>query len=92
MELIKILNKDEEGTELIMPCGATLNDEFENMYRLEGLYILKCDEMHEFNYVTERRVWNACHCCGWPDMHNKWQNPTEITEYKVKPGCGHCKE
>jgi hypothetical protein len=28
MELIKILSEDKEGTELIMPCGATLKDEF----------------------------------------------------------------
>jgi hypothetical protein len=52
MEFIKILNEDEEGTELIIPCGASLKDEFGNIYRLEGPYILKCDEMHEFNYVT----------------------------------------
>jgi hypothetical protein len=64
MELIKILSEDEEGTELIMSCGATLKDEFENLYRLECPYILKCDEMHEFNYMTKRRVWNAGHCCG----------------------------
>jgi hypothetical protein len=56
MELIKILSEDDEGTELIMPCGATLKDIFENMNRLEGPYILKCDEMHEFNYVTKRKV------------------------------------
>jgi hypothetical protein len=92
MELIKILSEVEEGTELIMPWGATLKDEFENMYRIEGPYILKCDEMHEFNYVTERKVWHASHCCGWPDILNKWQNPTGKMEYKVNPGCGPCKE
>jgi hypothetical protein len=48
--------------------------------------------MHEFNYVTERKVWHAGHCCGWPNIPNKWQNPTGKTEYKVNPGCGPCKE
>jgi hypothetical protein len=69
MELIKILSEDEEGnTVLIMPCGASLKDEFGNTYRLEGPYNLVCDEMHEFNYITERKVWTTGDCCGWPDV------------------------
>jgi hypothetical protein len=68
MELIKILNEDEEGTELIMPCGTSLKDEFGNVYRLEGPYILRCDEMHEFNYIVEKKVWTTGHCFGWPDV------------------------
>jgi hypothetical protein len=92
MELIKVLNEDEEGTELIIPCGASLKDEFGNIYRLEGHYILKCDEMHEFEYVTERRVWTTGHCCGWPDIPKNWQNPTGKTDNKVNSGCGPCKE
>jgi hypothetical protein len=47
MELIKILNEDE-GTELIMPCGASLKDEFGNIYRLEGPNVIKCDELNKF--------------------------------------------
>jgi hypothetical protein len=42
MELIKILNEDEEGIELIMYCGSSLKEEFGNVFRL-GPYVLKCD-------------------------------------------------
>jgi hypothetical protein len=51
-----------------MPCGVSLKDEFGNTYRLEGPYILKCDEMHEFQYIIDRKVWHAGHCCGWPEI------------------------
>jgi hypothetical protein len=63
MELIKILKEDKEGTEMIMPCCATLKDEFGNIYRLEGPYVLKCYQIHEFNYVIEKKVWHAGNCC-----------------------------
>jgi hypothetical protein len=93
MELIKILSEDEEGnTVLIMPCGASLKDEFGNTYRLDGPYKLECGEMQEFQYIIDRQVWHAGHCCGWPGVPGDWKNPTGSTEYKVNPGCGPCKE
>jgi hypothetical protein len=58
------------------------------MYRLEGPYILKCDDMHEFNYMTERKVWHAGHCCGWWNIPNKWQNPTGKTDIRLILGAG----
>jgi hypothetical protein len=77
---------------LIIPCGALLKDKFGNIYKLEGPYILNCDEIHEFEYVTERKVWTTGNSCGWPDIPKHWQNLTGKTEHKVNPGCGPCKE
>jgi hypothetical protein len=49
---ISILDQDEEGTTVIMPCDGIAIDEVGNEYQVDGAYKLSCDPSVTFNYIT----------------------------------------
>jgi hypothetical protein len=62
-----ILNQDESGTTLVIPCEGIALDEIGNKYQVDGSYKLSCNPPVTFNYVTSIKAWRADHCCTYPD-------------------------
>jgi hypothetical protein len=58
-----IINQDEFGTTLIMPCEGIALDEVGNEYQIDGSYKLVCNPPVAFNYVTSVVTWYTDHCC-----------------------------
>jgi hypothetical protein len=51
-----------------MPCSSEVLDESGNIFRIEGPYILDCNESRQFPYIEQSRTWRGQKCCEFPEI------------------------
>jgi hypothetical protein len=89
-----IINQDENGTTLLMPCEGIALDEAGNEYQIDGAFKLVCNPPVSFNYVSSIVTWKTDHCCTAP----KWKYDKRTYGYSSSEAAGcslfcnnHCK-
>jgi hypothetical protein len=50
---LQIITQNETHISIIMPCSSEVLDESGNIFRIEGPYILDCNESRQFPYIQQ---------------------------------------
>jgi hypothetical protein len=63
---LQIIAQNETHISIVMPCSSEVIDESGNIFRIEGPYILDCNESRTFQYNDQVITWRGQKCCGFP--------------------------
>jgi hypothetical protein len=65
---LQIIAQNETHISIVMPCSSEVLDESGNTFRIEGPYILDCNESRQFPYIEQFRTWRGQKCCEFPEI------------------------
>jgi hypothetical protein len=56
---LQIIAQNETHISIVMPCSSEVLDESGNIFRIEGPYILDCNESRTFQYTDQILTWKG---------------------------------
>jgi hypothetical protein len=65
---LQVIAQNETHISIVMPCSSEVLDESGNIFRIEGFYILDCNELREFRYIDQVLTWKGQKCCEYPEI------------------------
>jgi hypothetical protein len=71
-----------------IPCNASIIDELNNSWQVQGPFVLSCDDWSTLNYTTKIEYWHDGKCGNWPGVPDDW-SPFPGTECKTA-NVKHC--
>jgi hypothetical protein len=65
---LQTIAQNETHISIVTPCSSEVLDESGNTFRIEGPYILDCNESRRFPYIDQVQIWRGQKCCNWTEI------------------------